>query len=144
MAAIDSFRLYHFHFMPPFHAYCTVHSTRLLISNTVLIISTHIYLSLHDTWHSPEYLLGSFWLPWTCMFRFWSLDWSGALHRRSSLSLGAGRLVLAPSVLESSCKLEDLLLSLWIPFYCTNCNSYFCTLLWYNVHVLKYHAVITL
>jgi len=57
-----------------------------------LIISTHIYLSLHDIWHSPEYLLWSFWLPWTCMFRFWRFDWSGALNRRSSLSLGAGRL----------------------------------------------------
>jgi len=66
-------------------------------------INTCMYLSLHDTWLSPTYSLGSFWLPWTCMFRFWSLDWRGALHWRSSLSLGAGWLVLAPSVPDPSC-----------------------------------------
>ena len=137
---IGLFRSYHFHFISSSHAYyiCTLDTVLMLI--TVLVISTRIYLSLHDTWHSPEYLLGSFWLPWTYMFRFWCLDWSGALHRRSSLSFGAGRLVPAPSVPESFCKLGDILLSPWAPFCCTNCNSYFCTLLWYNVHASVYHA----
>ena len=93
-----------------------VYSIQLLMLNTVLIILTHIYLSLHDTWYSPVYLLWSFWLPWTCMFRFWSLDWSRALHRRSSLFLGAGWLVLAPSVPEPSCKLGDLPLCPWASF----------------------------
>jgi len=65
-------------------------------------INTYIYLSLHDNWHSPEYLLGSFWLPWTCMFRFWSVDWSGALYRRSSLFLGASWFVLVFLFLDLS------------------------------------------
>ena len=118
--------------MPPFHAYYTCTLDTVLDAlycfgyiNTHILISTrHLAFTCH--------LLGSFWLPWTCMFRFWSLDWSGALHRRSSLSLGAGKLVLPPSVPESSCKLGDLL-SPSAPFCCTNCNSYFCTRLWYNV-----------
>jgi len=90
MTAIDLFRPYHLHFMLTVH----VHSTQLLMLNIILIISTHAYTYL--TWHLAftYIIVREFWLPWTCMFRFWSLDWRGALHWRPSLSLGAGCLAL--------------------------------------------------
>jgi len=78
----------------------TRHNFWCLLSN--LDLSIHMYLFLHATWHSPGHSLGSFWLIWTCMFRFWSLELSGALHQRSSLPLGTGWLVPTSSVPDSS------------------------------------------
>jgi len=80
-----------------------VHAAQLLM----LIFDLDI--SSQATWLSPEHLLGSFWLPWICMFRSRSVDWSGALHRRSSLPLGAGWLVPAPPYLTLPSSSRDFL-----------------------------------
>ena len=97
----DSFGLYRpQHVVPPLHVYysCTRNTTfnahSWYIYSHTLIFICHLAL----TWT----LLERFWLPWICMFRFQSLDWSGALHRRSSLPLGAGWQVPALSVPDSS------------------------------------------
>jgi len=127
MAEIDLFRPYYFHFRPPFRVSCTCSLSQHSFWCLILFdhINPCIYLSLHDARLLPAYLFGSFWLPWTCMFRFWSVDWSGALHRGSSLLLGASWFALALSIPGSPSRLEDYLLSREHPFCCTNCNFTF-------------------
>ena len=52
-------------------------------------LSIHVCLSLHATWHSSHHSLGSFWLPWTCMFRFRSLKLIDSLSCWSEMHSGS-------------------------------------------------------
>ena len=96
------------------------HNFWCMISDSDL--STHVCLSMHATRHSSCHLLGTFWLSWICMFRYWSLDWSGVLRRRSSLPLIAGWLVPAPSIPDSSYQLAGFpqLVSIFCTIYIVN------------------------
>jgi len=63
---------------------CYVSITCLLCTHGItfdagLLIWIYLYTyTLCASWHSLEHLLGSFWLPWTCMFEL-GLKWSPPL-----------------------------------------------------------------
>jgi len=107
------FCLYFLYLMPHCLLVCVILTTLFFIHAFQFgFIDTHVLIytcHLASSYHS----LGSFWLPYTCMSRFWSLDWSIALRQRSSFSCGAGWLAAAPFIPDSPYRLARFSCSSW-------------------------------
>jgi len=103
-------------FGPYLYACVTVHDTVFDICFFKSVLSIHVCLLVHAAWLHFYHLMTAFWLPWTCMSRSLSLDWSGALRWRPSLPRGASRPAVAPLVPDFPDRLAGFPLAREHPF----------------------------